>query len=233
MISIINTHEWNIQCPCEQLSKSLNDKFALFSKDRFTLIVLDSEDSKSVGAIATFSFNSYMGAGLNKRIDISDSVKYDKDKKLIIFESNEDAFYMQHELNHFVHLCVDKGKFIHPNMKGKVFDTKSFRNGVENDTFVEGIKNWKKANEIEVGYRCLLDDINYKVPENLALIDRHIQKSNLLNMENWGNYFTKEQKKKYNAMGKDEKQKVLDVLCEQISITKNLPDEDTKFTVSL
>lgn len=232
MITITNTHKWRFETPCENVTKSLNDKLKEYSKDKFAIIVLDSRDIGSIGCCATFSFNAFMGAGLNKRIDIGNCAKYDEEKYIISFDNIEDAFFMQHELNHFVHLCVDNGKYIHPNLKGKVFDTKSFRNGLEIE-YVKGINNYEKANEIEVGYRCLMDDINYGVPKDIALIDKHIQKINLFNFEDWKKYASKEIIDKFNDMDKDGKKRFLDNLCEQISILSIKPDQDSKFNVVL
>lgn len=107
-------------------------------------------------------------------------VCFDNDKNTVTFNA-EDFMIFKHEFNHFKHVWIDSGIFKYPLLeKYPAFNKINMTLGMAKETID---KKLRKAMEIECGWRCFQDDMNYCFNKYLKEKDKYIQNLNLINVE--------------------------------------------------
>lgn len=201
------------EAPDKGLEKSINEKLEMFSdSDRcpFAQINFCTMDLPD-GAAASFSYGGQLGTGTGTiRIDLGPEFEFDPDTKTIFIPTNYAACILQHELNHFVHIHMCEGKYIHPFADGYSFRSELFARGKMpecNHPEIRDTMHVVKMNEIECGWRCLRDDVAFGVAKEVGMLDRAVQLRNLFNYDK-PKYFElyDEQEREYiNRLQEDEK----------------------------
>lgn len=197
----------SFRCPDSGLQKSISDKLAMFADSHMLANIIINSDDLGHG-LASFSYGNQMGNFGIPRIDLGkDDFTYNDNNGELTANDINAAFYLQHELNHFIHMDVDKGKYTHPNLiKYGNYDVQYyFKTGI-----VSKSRTIVKINEIECGWRCLLDDIKYGVSKEHAFIDRELQLQNIMG---YINPFHCEIQRKYYDRLTEDSQKALKKEC--------------------
>lgn len=171
--------------PDPGMTNSINEKLEMLADaDRcpFAQINFCTMDLPE-GAAASFSYGGQLGGGTGTvRVDLGPEFEFDPDTKCIYIPTNFAACILQHELNHFVHIHICEGKYTHPFADGYRFKNELFARGKMPETNHPDIYDTMhvvKMNEIECGWRCLRDDVQFGVAKEVALLDRKIQLRNL------------------------------------------------------
>lgn len=89
------------------------------------------------------------------------------------FKGDEDFAYFVHEASHFLHLCVDEGKYICPLFESEDVDESKFSDKELYKT---------RKNEYEAGWRSVLYDLYYDIFKNKRII-LDVNLRNLINYD--------------------------------------------------
>lgn len=207
----------NIVFKCDDpgLEQSISDKLNLMCDSHMlSSVVVDSDDVHD--AAATFSYGNQVGNFGIPRIDLSKGkFTYNDTTHILRPDTIESALFLQHELNHFVHIDYDNGKYIHPNLVkyGKYDSAHYFKTGIASTS-----KDVIKINEIECAWRCLLDDIKYGVSKENAFLDRTLQLKNIMHYLNL--FHLNIQIKYYNKLTDESKKRLIEDCIPQIELSK-------------
>lgn len=170
------------KCDDPGLECSVSEKLSIMGDvHMLSSVVIESDDLRD-NAAASFSYGNQVGNFGIPRIDLNkNDFTYNNETCELKSTSIKAALFLQHELNHFIHIHMDNGQYTHPNLiKYGKYDTQYyFKTGI-----VSKSKEVVKINEIECGWRCLLDDIRYKVLPDNAFLDRDVQLRNIMNYIN-------------------------------------------------